>query len=245
MQYEPINPNVGGSSLSTLHTREEILAEINEVFTNVVANPKVKARAQADIQQMISGALEDLDSQPTKLNGATIKVLTAKQRYQQASNQNTRLPIALAIWMVLSLAGAALVILLKSLWPSTGTMPTSDIVIGATLWGIAGASIDGLRELHTRSAAQQFEPSRMLWYWAHPIIGGGLGAIVFLVVIAGLLTTGQNQVLASGGGGFNATLPYLLAALVGFEEETVIRYLRRSVRQIFQVSTTVSEDEGG
>ena len=153
--------------------------------------------------------------------------------------------LVLALWMVISLAVAALLIFRKSLWPRMETTPTSDIVIGAALWGIAGASIDGLRELHTRSAAQQFELSRMLWYWAHPIIGGGLGAIVFLVVIAGLLTTGQNQVLTSDGGGFNATLPYLLAALVGFEEETVIRYLRRTVRQIFQVSTSVSDDEGG
>ncbi len=213
----------------------------------VVADRRVKARAQSEIQQMLADALQGLESQPPNLNGATLKLRTASQRYQEATNQNPWLAVFIAAWMAASLGAAAWFIFQEELWPSARTVSARDIVSGATLWGVAGASIDALRELHTRSARQQFEPTRFLWYLAHPIIGGGLGAIVFLLVLAGLLTTGQNQVLTSteSGGGFNATLPYLFAALVGFEEETLITYLRHTVRQIFQVGTGLSDEEGG
>lgn len=113
-----------------------------------------------------------------------------------------------------------------------------DILFGAVLWGLVGASLDGLRELHTRVARQELDPNREVWYLAHPVLGAGLGGILFLLVSAGLLATGQDV------GEFNPSLPLILAALAGFEQQYIIRYLRDTVRQMLRIEVKSPDERG-
>ncbi len=140
--------------------------------------------------------------------------------------------------MIIFIGAGAWAIYEGEFWPKAAEAAGRDILFGAVLWGIVGAAIDGLRELHTRLARQELDPDRLAWYLAHPLIGAGLGGILFLLVSAGLLTTGQDV------GNFNPSLPLILAALAGFEQQNVIRYLRDTIRQLLRIEER-GPDEGG
>jgi len=118
-------------------------------------------------------------------------------------------------------------------------MTVQYILLGSVGWGLLGSSLDGLRELHTRYARQELDPNRAFWYFAHPVIGAGLGGILFLLIFAGLLAVGQTDILPQAEGavdGFNPSLPFVLAALAGFEQKNVIWYLRDTITQILHIS---------
>ena len=117
-------------------------------------------------------------------------------------------------------------------------MLAQDVLFGSVLWGTLGAASDGLRELHTRLARQELDPIRFAWYLAHPIIGTVIGGILFLLVSGGLLVTGQDV------GEFNPSLPLVLAALAGFEQQDIIRYLRTTIRRILRIEGRSYEEEG-
>ena len=227
--------------------KQVIFGEIAAIRKDVGENPRIRARAQERVYKLLDEAAEILDKKPSyrSLNLASIKVKLARQRFREADNQKSWLAIVIAIWMIAALGIAVFYILTMKLCPGTKDLPLDMVLMGTVFWGAGGAAIDGLRELHTRFARQELDPNRILWYIAHPLIGAGLGAIVFLLVLTGLLSTGQTEVLPGGtDGGFNASIALLLAALVGFEEESVIMYLRDTVRTIFRVKES-SPVEGG
>lgn len=61
----------------------------------------------------------------------------------------------------------------------------------------------------------------------------GLGAIVFLLVFAGLLAVGQAEATASG---FNPSSPFVLCALAGFEQKNIMWYLQDTIAQMLRIS---------
>jgi hypothetical protein len=68
-----------------------------------------------------------------------------------------------------------------------------------------------------------------------------LGAILFLLVFAGLLAVGQAEGTA---GGFNPSLPFVLSALAGFEQKNVIWYLPDTIAQILHISERNPHEAG-
>jgi hypothetical protein len=234
-----------------LQTKEEVLREVKNVRDKVGKDPRIHTRAQERVNEMLDEAMMILEEDKTQqsfrsLNNASMKVKMADQRFTEAITQKRWFATVIAVWIVIALGVSVWLIISNKLWPTGQSIPLSQVLLGAILWGVVGAGIDGLRELHTRCARQELDSNRFMWYFAHPLIGAGLGSIIFLLAMAGLLTTGQTQVLSSvgGAGGFNPTLVLLLAALTGFEEETVIRYLRETVRQVFRVPEA-GPTEGG
>jgi hypothetical protein len=231
-----------------LAQKARLHSEIEAVRSKAGQEPKLRTRAQERVYELLEEALKFLEEEktPLGLHRAASRIQLAQKRIQEAMGQSDRLVWLLFTYLSVMLFFAAGAILVWALWPATVETPISQVLLGTVCWGTVGASIDGLRELHTRFARQELDINRRYWYVAHPVIGAGLGGIVFLLVLAGLLSTGQTGVLsqADNGGGFNGTLPFLIAALVGFEEETVIRYLRTTVRQIFRVEDSTPMEGG-
>ena len=188
--------------------KTELLKEIEEVRSQVRQREKIGLRAQEDIFGLLGKALECLEGGDTDrlLNEAASKVSIARQRVIQAERQKRWLAITIGVWMVVFIGVGAWVIYEGEFWPKAAETAGRDILFGAVLWGVVGAAIDGLRELHTRLARQELDPSRLAWYIVHPLIGAGLGGILFLLVSAGLLAAGQDV------GDFNPSLPLILAA---------------------------------
>jgi len=236
-------------SVSLEKLSKQMLKQMSDFRAEVAKETKVRTRAQELIYQLLDEAAEYLFKENLSdqlINSADYKMQMAKQKFAEAQKQKLPLALLISLWMLAALGISGCIIADCGLLPSLSDMPINQLMLGAVIWGTVGAAIDGLRELHTRYARQELDPNRAIWYFAHPIVGAGLGAIIFLVVFAGLLSVGQTQILPSGTdeGGFNPAIVFLLAALVGFEEQSVIRYLRDTVRHIFRIEEK-EPHEGG
>lgn len=221
--------------------KQKILAEINELRSEVGDNKKIWLRAQEDIFDVLDNATKELyeDSSELSLYQVGSKISMARKRYFQAGNQKLWLPLFIGIWTLAFFAVAAWIISEGEFWPKAIAAEAWQILFGAVLWGLIGATTDAFRELHTRVARQELDPNRLAWYLAHPLIGAGLGGILFLLVSAGLLVTGQEV------GEFNPSLPLILGALAGFEQRNIIRYLRDTIKKILGITDEKVVDEGG
>ncbi len=220
--------------------KTELLKEIEEVRSQIKEREKIHIRAQEDIFGLLGKALECLESGDTdrSRNEAASKISIARQRVILAERQKLWLAVPIGLWMAIFIGAGVWAIYQGEFWPKAAETAGRDILFGTVVWGLVGAAIDGLRELHTRLARQELDPNRLTWYLAHPILGAGLGGILFLLVSAGLLTTGQDV------GNFNPSLPLILAALAGFEQQNVIRYLRDTIRQMLRIEER-DPNEGG
>lgn len=228
---------------------KQMLGQISDFRAEVAEETKVRTRAQELIYQLLDEAAKYLFEETLSdqlINSADYKIQMAKQKFAEAQKQRLPLALVIGMWMLAALGISGYLIAVRGLLPSLSDMPIAQLMLGAVIWGTVGAAIDGLRELHTRYARQELDPNRAIWYFAHPIVGAGLGAIIFLVVFAGLLSVGQTQILPDGTdvGGFNPAIVFLLSALVGFEEQSVIRYLRDTIRHIFRIEEK-EPHEGG
>ncbi|UCC60279.1 MAG: hypothetical protein JSV02_00180 [Dehalococcoidia bacterium] len=221
-------------------TKEKLESEIENLNVELQSNKILNLRAREDIQKHLDKALEYLekDDTPRARNNAAHKIGIARQRIIQAEKQKKWLAYPIALCMAVFIGIAAWWIAQEGLWPKGTYTKVEFVLMGSVLWGTLGAAVDGLRELHTRIARQELDANRLWWYFAHPVIGAGLGGILFLVVSGGLLMTDQEV------GEFNPSLPLILSALSGFEQQHVVRYLRDVVKNILRIEEP-SPDEGG
>jgi hypothetical protein len=223
-------------------SKKQVLGEIATLRSDVSNEPKIRVVVQEEINDVLDGIVREIqeDGSEDKLNLVGSKISLMKKRAYQAKTQEPWLAPVLGMCLFGFVALGAWGIYEGEFWPKAVETTGREVLFGSVLWGLIGASIDGFRELHTRLARQELDPNRLAWYLTHPLIGAGLGGILFLLVSAGLLVTGQEV------GTFNPSLPLILAALAGFEQRDIIRYLRDTVKKILGIDLEKkSADEGG
>jgi len=128
--------------------------------------------------------------------------------------------------------------------------------------------IDAFVAMYTHFSGQDFDEHYLAWYFVHPALGIALGAVVYLVIQAGLLAVGgvplqetstnvtgfaaQNSVTgnisaiyakAVAAGGIGATaLPIAMAFFAGFRQRAALDFITRIVTAIFQKSNNDDDD---
>ena len=227
----------------------EMLEQIKNYRADIAKDAKVRTRAQEIICQYLDKASEYLlvgAATNRTINAATNQFNIAQTRYSLAINQRWSWALSISFGMIVIIAASITTIVMLELVPNLKDMAVHTILLGSVIWGTLGAAIDGLREIYTRFARQEFDPNRIFWYIAHPFMGAGLGAIIFLFVFAGLLSVGQLQIIptTTETGGFNPSVVFLLAIFAGFEEQTATIYIRDTVRLIFRREGTAPHEEG-
>lgn len=154
----------------------------------------------------------------------------------------------LSILLVASIGATVWTIVSQELFPRGEPVPLSEALFGAVLWGFGGALVNALRTLHLRVQKQEFERERVAWYLLSPVIGLTLGAIVFLLFLGGLLSTGQELGAPTNGGSdvkvIGPTAIFLLAVLAGLAQNTFVGALEGMSRSRFQGSEE-EEESGG
>lgn len=158
----------------------------------------------------------------------------------------------LLVMLLGALAASFWLVFDKDLFPRGREVELDDALYAATLWGLAGALVNGLRTLHQRVQAQEFEIERLLWYVASPAIGAAFGAIAFVALLAGLLSTGQElesataQTAQQQAGDMakvvDPTPVLLLALLAGLGQNAFFSFLQASARVRF--GAVPEEDTG-
>jgi hypothetical protein len=118
------------------------------------------------------------------------------------------------------------------------TFPTlsSDtlLLVNSGIAGGIGGVIGALYALWKHISREiDFSKQYALWYYTNPILGTFLGAFVFLVVRAGMisLTVGsETQEISS------PFVLYMIAFIVGYQQHVAYDLIRRIIRVLFQLS---------
>lgn len=151
--------------------------------------------------------------------------------------------LAIAVLLLAALGGTVWAIFDRELFPRGDELELPDALFAATLWGFAGALVNGLRSVHLRVQAQEFEKERLAWYLLSPIIGLAFGAIAFLLFLAGLLSTGQDlreetaltvEQASDMAKVVDPTPILVLALLAGFAQNAFIGALQQIIKARFR-----------
>ena len=102
--------------------------------------------------------------------------------------------------------------------------------VGCMMWGGIGGVLGALISLVKHIAIEQdFDRQHVMWYISSPLVGYGLGAVVFLIIRAGLFSlTGPGQAITS------PFIMYTLAWLCGYQQNVFTDILKR-VLKVFEV----------
>ena len=213
------------------------------------------AAARVDRRLRAAGEIVD-GSIEGKASEAALDLSQADHIMQRAwwsrRNNNWRSPWLFPMWVVISISlvvgmgGTVWTIVDQELFPKGEPVALSQALFGAAMWGFGGALVNALRTLHMQVQRQEFERERVAWYLLSPIIGLTFGAIVFLLFLGGLLTTGQglgdNQTnTGSQGQMIDPTAILLLAVIAGLAQNTFIGSLQQISRSRFRGSSEEEE----
>jgi hypothetical protein len=111
-------------------------------------------------------------------------------------------------------------------------------ILACAIWGGVGGVVDALVALNYHFVNQDFDKQYEPWYYLHPLIGMSLGAIIYLVLQAGLATiSNSNTTAASDTGAVQVGITAFsiaVAFLAGFKQTAAIEFLSRIVKSVFQ-----------
>jgi hypothetical protein len=100
--------------------------------------------------------------------------------------------------------------------------------IHAVTWGCIGGILRGMWYLKDKVSEREYKNSWWIYFMSVPFLGGIFGAIVYLVIIAGLLSLGVGQSNNQGLPQIGRPLVIVpIAALAGFNWEWSIRIFKR------------------
>lgn len=151
------------------------------------------------------------------------------------SAEGARSPIILGLWMwqLLALLIGVIIIALSYVTGLTlfGLPVAAElIVLIRTLgWGMIGGVIGALYNLTRFVQRREYDPAYAMHYFARPILGMLLGALLFVISQAGILA--GNLII----GDFKAgpIFLYVFAVLAGFKQEYVGEFFDNLVKAMF------------
>ncbi|OGN91848.1 MAG: hypothetical protein A2Z70_01180 [Chloroflexi bacterium RBG_13_48_17] len=226
----------------------------------------------AKVTKECSGKLDEIRDLIKEENPNTNKILSKFSQIKQRLIQVYDSDVSFSRWIwVLLLMNIAVLFAVSFIIGWYKLIPGQDILhntvwvfLACGLWAGIGSVIDAYEAMYEHFSKQDFDERHLLWYYLHPFIGIALGAVVFLVLQAGLLTISgspiqdaasanittvtqnttaaqisqmYNDALASGKIGATA-LPIALAFLAGFKQNSIINFLKNLVDVIFPPKKT-------
>ena len=138
------------------------------------------------------------------------------------------------LFLVLGPAAFSSAAIPSSRWSS----PDVVFLLGSMVWGALGGVIGAWLSLVRHiTKDQDFNRQHLLWYINAPVMGLGVGAVIFLIMRAGLLSiTGPSEAISS------PLVIYLLAWLSGFQQNVFTDMIRRLL-QVFKIEGDGEEVE--
>lgn len=182
------------------------------------------------------------------------KLLEVRQRLAQAwrSGQNKRLVIGLSAWLVIAFVFCVFALVWWRLLPGWApklatTNANVAFALSSFVIGAIGGIFDAAWSVSKNYSEQRFDRSHGFWYITSPFLGGIIGAVVFMMFVAGFIsTTGTGigtenitgGVAASSSGGiieFSAKTAGILAIvfLAGFKQITVVDWFEGIALAVF------------
>jgi hypothetical protein len=231
-------------------TIANLLAEADRL-SELVAEQSSSATLTARCAELTSQARKIiLDPEKFDAHDALDKLDDVERRLIRADETRHLWPLFVFILCVnlIWLAVFIFLIVSKSLIPlnSGASDGMGAGILACAIWGGIGAVLDALVSLDMHVTDQDFDRRYVGWYCLHPLIGGTLGVIIYLVLQAGLATI-SNSTTVAGNGASAVTVgvtafSIAVAFLAGFKQMTAIRFLSRIVKSVFQEEASTDKE---
>ncbi len=237
---EMIRELVPPQSLHQLWQRAETLHEqVKAEVTSLPLARQLLDELQAARNYLMAGP-EYYEEAERLLNEVDYRVAMARRVRQWSYTIGLKLFYYEVIWAVLlGLAMLAVPSVVKSLgeyfvYPLGTDQDLSWLVVAlrSLVWGGLGGVTGALYALWRHIARDQdFDKQYTMWYLTNPIMGLALGAFVYLVMQAGLLslTAGEAQSITS------AAMVFVMAWIAGFQQNVAYDIVRRILR-VFRIA---------
>lgn len=246
---------------------DESLKNAKDTLTRDVGTGRKMMTAWSGSDDVIKDCEKYLKSAQDEISKGTMEhlslandhLLHLRQRLVQAWYSKRSRPVVafFFIYHLALLAIVAFVLVYFRLLPGeTPRLAAANInvavLFSSALFGAAGGLVDGLFALETHYGRREFDESNSLWYFANWILGGVLGAVIFITILAGLITTTGNGIPATANVTQVATANVtqnavpgatpvsageafivLLAFLAGLKQMRVLGFLNRIAGSVF------------
>jgi hypothetical protein len=233
-------PSAGGEavvpSANADPRRQKLQVEIDRIDTwlNVAADNGLFKRQTAvpytNIQRILHLARRNLDN--NLLSDCETNISCAIHAYSEALYSTCKLwrflnIYAAHIWIYLA-AFLSIVLAFYLYFIDTYLENSAHIAqaaIHATTWGVIGSILRGMWFLKEKVGDRQYRNSWTIYFISVPFLGGIFGAIIYLVIIAGLLSFNGN--MANPNTPANPIVIIPIAAFAGFNWEWAVAIFKR------------------
>ncbi|MHB8104811.1 MAG: hypothetical protein ACYDG5_04650 [Dehalococcoidales bacterium] len=182
--------------------QEGILSKELERLSNLASHQANSIEVTKDCNKLLDETRTLLTEESPNTNTILSKFNQTKQRLIQAYDSrfiyHARFGWLLGYNFVVFI-GIALTIGFCHLVPGQEALHnTAWVLLACALWGGGGGVADALYSMHTHFAKQDFDKKYLLWYYLHPFLGVSFGAVVYLVLQAGLLSISGTSLNEAG-----------------------------------------------
>jgi hypothetical protein len=154
------------------------------------------------------------------------RVLSDTRRYRPL------LLIYYGVWLVILAAVSRLDPQFRQMMPDN--LPILKLALPPILFAALGALFNGVMAIYDHTTVKRdFDPVYISWYVINPLIGAGLGLVVFIFFV--VTGTSFTPSLVSDPSLVNASTPlatWLLAFIVGWQQNTAIRLLNGFLKTV-------------
>jgi len=180
-----------------------------------------------------SGRFEEAERH---LNEVEFRLAVNKRSQKWSYGIGIRLFLYELVWAIL-----VLTVLIYWLGGPAFSGGSSDLIylIGSMIWGGLGGVIGAWYALVKHIAIEQdFDKQHSIWYLNSPIMGIGVGAVVYAILRAGLLSImGPTESIAS------PFVIYLLAWLAGYQQNVFTEIVKR-ILKVFKLEDGGQVEQG-
>lgn len=234
-----------------------------EKLSNLAAEQSNSIQVTKDCNKLLDDARTLLKEENPNVSAVLAKFNLVKQRLIQAFDSRelygTKFGWLLGYNIFLFL-GMAVTIGVFHLIPGQSHLHnTAWVILACALFGGLGGVADAFWSMHTHFSKQDFDTRYQLWYYLHPVLGLSFGAVIYLVLQAGLMSingaslteasgnvTGSSQAAAisanvtsmlsnpeTAGKVGAVALPIVMAFLAGFRQNAIVNFFNRLVTAFF------------
>jgi hypothetical protein len=192
---------------------------------------KDNSKAYSEMMNIIADALNDLSANPPKTIEARKKFGLAWQELNQHINSTSfswRFRYCYGGPALLYLIGSFVAILATYIFfePNLLTSNLLWVPSWAFLWGAMGGILHGFWWLWQHVSRKEIRKVWYIWYLVLPFMGAVLGALTYLIFLAGFIaTTGETQIQVQ-------SFVMLLSGLAGFSARWAVQMLDKITKTI-------------
>ncbi len=245
--------------------QKKILKQEGERLTRLVAKESSSKAVTGDCTKLLTEARENLEKDDPEMNKVLGYFDGVRQRllraYDSREAQPNFFPLIAGYNLVWFIGLVGIIVIYQLVPGQERLVDTAWVCLACALWGGVGGVVDAYFALHTHFADQDFDRRYWPWYYFHPLLGLSMGAVVFLILQAGLLAVSgvplqeaaaanaaaaslQDTVTANITAVSNeaegiskigvTALPIVIAFLAGFRQRTAVKFFTRIIKSIFE-----------